>query len=324
MLIMTLITRISALSLTFVFTMLSLSSTLYADSYSVSASVDFPAPQQAAVIDPNLDASTVQTALLSVTGTCEVLQPNAVITIMRNGSVAGSTNCTNSGTFHVNITLREGSNQLIARSASVSALYGPDSQPVVVTLNLPPPPPPVTQPEPTVVPEPDVATQQPETSTDVVIDNQAIDEGVRQNLTAIPTQPFTAMKEDNVTTISFVVDGGRAPYDITVNWGDGTTDTMTVQKPDTYTFKHTYKNAGTYHVNGQVRDVLGAVTHFEYVVVSTKPIRNQPIAVTNFAPKDSVNYYVPIALGALLVVTGTAYYIGKTVGHHPVKNKRGK
>jgi hypothetical protein len=231
----------------------------YADGYGVTASVPYPAPNQAAVIDPSLDGTTVSDALQTVTGTCEITSPDTVVSIWSGQSSLGSTAC-DSGTFSVQIMLASGNNTLIARSASVSSLYGPDSTPITIILNLPvvitPPTP------PTGTPTAPPATPQ----TIQVAANAAVSAGLK----IATTTPFTALSSSNSVTINVVVSGGTRPYTVFLNWGDGTTETYTVPLPGTYAFSHVYQVTGSYEIRGQLEDAVGALTQFSYSVVSPK------------------------------------------------------
>jgi len=228
-----------------------------ATSYDVSASVDFPPPAQAAVFTNSPTGQTVNNAQTILTGTCEALTPNGAVSIWRNGVSIGSAPC--NGTFSITVVLVPGVNTLIARSASVSALYGPDSQPITVTLVLPTPPP--------APPAPTSPATEPAPPTSVTINA-----GAASNLLARPVQTFGVMNNDNEVALDIVVEGGRNPYTIYLNWGDGSVETKVVNQLGNYRFTHLYAKPGTYTVRGIVRDVLGAETVFSHAVVSEKAV----------------------------------------------------
>lgn len=233
-----------------------------AASYDVTASVDFPAPTQAAVITSITDGSTVNVATQIVSGTCQALTPNGAVSIWRGGVAIGSAPC--NGTFSVTVSLQKGLNALVARSASVSGLYGPDSTPVGVTLQLPSP-----------LPTPNPVPANPGT-----VDDTSQNAGAAHNLSATPSQAFSTLDESESIILMVVVVGSSTPYTIHINWGDGSEEARTVDKPGTYQFSHTYAKDGAYTIKGVVRDVLGATTTFHYAVVSRKP------AVTTSGPKS--------------------------------------
>lgn len=285
-----------------------------AGSYDVNARVDYPAPTQAAVIDPSLHNTNVADAYFNVYGTCEIASPYFIISIVRNNTVIGSTNCKPDGTFTLNVSLVEGTNVLVARSSSTSNLYGPDSQPATITLTLPPP---TTNPDPNpgiIVPtanEPgDSSTRAPNTITRE--QNIAINEGARKNLRITTTDAFGVINDEDGTSVEIIIDGGLAPYTVTINWGDGSVESKVVDLPSKYTFKHTYKKADTYHVTGEVRDAVGAVTRFEYLVTTGKPDKKViPGTSSTFTPTDSINYLAIVMFIALLLVALISYYLGR-------------
>lgn len=274
--------------------------TVQAGSYAVTASVAFPAPTQAAIIDSSLDNKTVNDAQLRVYGTCESLNPDTVIVIMRSGETAGSGSCATNNTFSIEITLRQGANTLVARSASVSGLYGPDSSPISVKLILNEPP--VAQPQ-TVNPRLSEEKQQQDSPIPNPVEDKDINQAVSEGFEGIISVPFTTLSVENNAHIDISISGGKSPYTINVNWGDGTIDSKVVQTASTYGFDHVYKKAGTYRVKSTARDVLGAVTVYEHTIVSTQPVpKKATTSPAKFIPKKSVNYFIPLMLGSLLLV----------------------
>lgn len=237
--------------------------TVLADSYQVNASVAFPTPTQAADFDSSLDGTTVQAALQSVSGTCQVQNPVNTVVITRDGSSIGSTPCSG-GAFNLQITLVDGANTLVARTVNPTGQYGPDSPPITMTLYLPPS---VTPTPNTPVPSAPPSTPQEVTAT--------TNSGAAADLSIVPTEPFGVMNDQtNEVNITVTVGGGTTPYTVRINWGDGSVDTHNIDLPGQYTFSHTYETAGNYTVRGSVQDVLGASTVFNFAVVSTKTTGN--------------------------------------------------
>jgi hypothetical protein len=270
----------------------------------VQASIPFPAPTQAAVFDPGFDGSTIDHALVTLTGTCQFQNPTAAVVIMRGSDTLGSTAC--SGTFSIQVTLAEGDNILVARTVNPSMLYGPDSNPITVTVHLPP----------TITPTPatPTPTSPPSTAEEVTA---TTDSGAAGQLTANPTDPFSVLTDSNDVTIRIRVSGGTTPYTININWGDGSVESHVASEPGEYSFTHTYDKTGSYKVRGSVRDVLGTETLFEYAVVSGKKLPNGGSAHTNKnLASDSFfdrlsPYLLPLLILLLLAaLIGFGYYLG--------------
>lgn len=274
----------------------------HAASYDVNASVPFAAPTQPAIFTTGLDGSTVTNAELVLTGTCQLLNPHTSVSIWRNGSVIGSAPC--NGTFSVSVILQQGANTLIARSASVSNNFGPDSSAITLTFALPLTNPPVSPPQP---------------GTPVMPTPQTINYGAATELSVVPSQPFTAMSTDNEVAVDIIVSGGKGPYTVQINWGDGVQEIKVVDELGVHRFTHVYAKPGTYTVRGLIRDVLGAVTSFTYAVVSEKvstPDVESPL-ISLPTPSDPKQWWVPLTgIGLGLGVAILGYKLGLLSAAH--------
>lgn len=275
-----------------------------AASYDVAATVAFPAPTQPAVFTNSPNGTTVDTAQITLTGTCEALTPNGAVSIWRNGVAIGSTPC--NGSFSVAVMLTEGTNTLVARSASISAQYGPDSSSISVTLVLPV----------STTPAAPAPAQENMTPTD-----SAINAGVAGGLTALPIQTFGVMDTVNEVALDIVIDGGRSPYTVRINWGDGSEETKVVDTLGTYRFVHVYAKPGTYTVKGVIRDVLGAVTTFSYAIVSER----SPVGTTSGSGLESLpqpsnkgqEWVMPTAgVGVGVLIAALGYKLGVVSAAH--------
>lgn len=276
-----------------------------ASSYQVQATVPYPAPSQAAVFDPGYDGSTVSNAQVTLTGTCQVQNPADVVVIVRGSTTLGSTVC--NGTFSLQVMLVEGSNTLVARTFNASMVAGPDSQPITMTLQLPP----------SVTPTPDspAPTAPPSTPAEVTA---ATNSGAAADLTATPREPFSVLSNTNEITVNLRVGGGNTPYTITLNWGDGSIESHVVDQPGEYSFSHSYQKNAAYVIRGMVRDVLGASTSFEYAVITGKPTASAGGESAGGSSGASVSfmdilrkYAILVAvIGSLAAVAGVGYLLG--------------
>lgn len=283
-----------------------------AATYDVSASVPFPVPTQAATINSALNNITVQNAAFVISGTCQVLAPASVISVWRGSTVLGSQNCA-SGTYSLQITLAEGPNSLVVKTANVSSVYGPDSSSIIVTLKTLVTPPPPTTPKVNV----------PGATNLTPADNTAFNNAASSGLSIVPQDPFTVVPPSNEVKLNFYIDGGSTPYTIELNWGDGSTETKVIDKPGNYTFTHQYRSPGNYAVKGRVRDVLGAITEISHAVVVAKPLdQTSKVAVVDIKPKNSLTawaqrHWVPLTAGTTTVVVAVvAYLLGKSATTH--------
>jgi len=228
---------------------------VFADTYNVNAVVPYEAPTHAAIITfPDTeDDVVVYEAQQTITGTCQLQNPRAVVAIWRARTVLGSVECLD-GTFSIPVVLRLGENSLIARTTNANGIYGPDSNRAKIQLKQP------TK----VTPLPD-GVNQPVTVED---HTAAINQGGVSGLSLTSEAPFEVLPASKRASIRVIVDGGQRPYTLQLKWGDGSTESHTIDQPGTYEFDHVYTSHKSYSVYAGVRDVLGAYTEYVYAVVS--------------------------------------------------------
>lgn len=224
-----------------------------ADSYNVNASVPYEAPSQAAVIEQPADGSTFENVQQAITGTCQVQNPAAVVSIWREGTVLGSSECT-SGRFNIPVILLIGQNDLIVKTANASGIYGPDSLKKTIHVKYPP----SVEPLPPTVNQP--------TTTEAR--DKAINQGGVSGLSLTTETPYEILASSKQVTLRIIVNGGKQPYVLQIKWGDGSTESHSLDQAGTYDFMHTYLTHKNYTVYAYVRDVLGAYTEYVYAVVS--------------------------------------------------------
>ncbi len=271
-----------------------------AASYDVSASVAFPAPTQPAVFDNSLANAVSENEVFEVFGTCEYNPPTTIVVIMREVTILGSVNCESNGTFRLDVTLVRGNNNLIARSSSISGNYGPDSSPLSVSY----------APKPA---EPGA----PEASVD-------------SDLTITSPEAFTSLDDENTGTIQITVGGGKGPYTIAINWGDGTTETLMVPDAGTFSFRHTFLSKGIFKVVATVTDVLGVSKVYQFIVSSmslpsdaTEVETSQPAVIQK---NEGMKWYV-IAGGAALLATTlviiglSSFWLGRRYQYRKLKDR---
>lgn len=177
------------------------------NAYAVSAVVPGPPPASAAIITSPSNGQTFTINPVTVTGTC----PSAsLVKIFTNGILVGSIICQN-GHFSIPIDLVIGRNDLTALPFNTLDQAGPTSPTVTVTLNVPP--------------------GGPGYSTELILQSENFYRGVSPG-------------QEIVWPIEII--GGQAPYAVSIDWGDGTTDVVTRLAPGPFTVKHTYQKVGGY------------------------------------------------------------------------------
>lgn len=230
----------------------------WAETYNVNAVVPYEAPTHAAVVTTPSDnkGTIVYDAQQTISGTCQLQNPHAVVSVWRAQTVLGSVECTD-GTFSVPVILRLGENNLVVRTANANGIYGPDSTKIMIQFKNPV----------VVAPLPPNVTQ-PTTTQD---HQEAINQGGTTGLSLTTESPFDVLPSSKQVSIRIVVGGGQTPYVLQLKWGDGSTESHSITEAGSYDFSHTYTMHKTYSVFVSARDVLGAYTEYVYAVVSGKP-----------------------------------------------------
>lgn len=271
----------------------------HADTYQVTAQVPYAVPSVPAVIQTPQDATNVDTAMQNISGSCEVTNPSTIVSIWRGGEAVGSSVCQPNGTFSLTLQLVTGPNDLLSRSSNISNVYGPDGTSVRITYR------------PHIAPAATTTDQTPPQESDL-------------NVTS--ATPFGVLSEkDNSVTIQIIVKGSATPFDILINWGDGTTETKSVPAAGTYAFTHTYDKSATYSLRATVTDVLGATTVYTVPIVPTsvapKPTEVNSTIVKGTSLRSSIIPYV--VGGAVLTVFGsTAFFAGEGFSAMHTSKKR--
>jgi hypothetical protein len=180
-------------------------------SYAVNAVVPAPRPTKPAVITSPANGASFDKNPIDVVGTC---QAGSIVKIFKNGILAGSVICDSGGHFKLPIDLVVGRNDLTAVPYNILDQPGPTSATVTVTLTTPP--------------------GGFGFSTELILQSVNYYRGIQPG-------------EEISWPIEIV--GGLAPYAVSIDWGDGTTDLVTRLAPGSFTVKHTYKKFGTGYMN---------------------------------------------------------------------------
>lgn len=229
------------------------SGTVSADTYNINASVPYAPPSQASTITTPAQGAVFQDVQQLIQGTCQVRNPALIVSIWRDSTVLGSAECVG-GTYSVPVVLSIGHNKLVAKTANINGLYGPDSEVRTVLVERPVEATPLKP-----------GVNQPTNSHDSIV---ATNQGGLVGLSLTTEAPFTIITRQNTATIRVVVSGGQQPYVMQLKWGDGSTEAHTLSKTGNYEFTHTYLIRNNYSVYVYLRDVLGSYTEYVYAVAS--------------------------------------------------------
>lgn len=216
-------------------------------------------------------------AFTSIPTTVSGLCPTGLLVkIFKNNVFAGSVQCT-SGSYSLQVDLFSGANELVARVFDDLDQPGPDSNNVAVAYN----------------------------------DNRP-GAGSRVTLSSI----FAKRGANPGETLTWPIQmaGGKGPYAISVDWGDGKTlDLKSLQFPGSFNIDHVYDNTGVYTIIIKATDTDGVTAYLQLVGVSNgKPGQgnqsNNNVQPT-LTPKTVV-LWEPAAVAIPFVVA--SFWLGKS------------
>lgn len=185
-------------------------------------------PTVAATIRTPSDGQRFSTSPVTVSGTCPA---ETLVEIFKNDIFAGSTTCTEGGTYSLDIDLLNGQNTLIARVYDALNQPGPDSNSITVFYDGLPP-------------QADPLNSLEFGGAQLLLNTDAVFRGVfPQKEMAVPIDIL----------------GGTPPYAVNVQWGDSTNKIIPRNDNITFNATHVYSKPGTYQVSLQASDAAGRV-----------------------------------------------------------------
>lgn len=225
-----------------------------------------------------------------VTGTCPA---KTLVELFKNDIFSGSTPCSDTGSFSVEIDLLIGKNDLVARVYDDLNQPGPDSNIVTVYYDALP-------------------TQSgPLTSLDfggvqLLLNTDAVFRGVFPNKEmAMPLE----------------IIGGTPPYAVNIQWGDATNKVVSRSDNSPFHTTHTYKKPGVNQISIQASDAAGRVAFLTVAAI----INGQPEVIQpSVAQAEKTNWLLalwPLYVGIVGVVL--SFWIGEKREKH-ILEKRGQ
>lgn len=248
-----------------------------------------PAPANAATIDNPTNQQHFSTSPISVSGTCP---QDTVVEIFKNDIFTGSTVCTASGTYALDIDLLFGENILIARVYDSLNQAGPDSNSVTIFYDILP------------------AQASPVSSLNfganqLLLNTDAVYRGV------FPEKEFQ---------MPIDILGGVPPYAVNIQWGD--TNNKVVPRPDNTTFNasHAYSKPGNYQVSLQATDTQGRVAFLGVaVIVNGQPGAPTTVASTGGSAPNQLLMLWPVYTSAIGILI--SFWLGERREKHILSKK---
>ena len=238
-------------------------------------------PKVAAVITVPKGQQHFTTSPITVSGTCPAA---TLVEIYKNNIFAGSTPCTDAGTFSLQIDLLYGANSLTAQVYDVLNQAGPLSDPVNVFYD---------------------ATQAQAASLSFLNFSGA---QLVLNTTAIYRGSFPRQ----TLNVPINIIGGTQPFAVNVQWGDSSNKIIPRGDNSTFNASHSYQKAGTYKITVQATDSQQQVAFLTVAAV----INGQPsaIAITNVSnvSKPLLNKLLVLwPLYAIIVTLVVSFWMGE-------------
>ncbi len=197
-------------------------------SISLTGIVPGKAPTVAAVITTPKDQQRFTSSPVTFTGSCP---KDTIVEIFKNDIFAGSTECSNAGSFSMEVDLLFGDNAIIARVYDALNQPGPDSATVTVFYDILPA-------------QSGALTPLDFGGTQLLLNTDAVFRG------SFPGQELS---------VPIDILGGTPPYAVNVQWGDSTNKVIPRNSNETFKAGHTYNKPGTYQVSIQATDAAGRV-----------------------------------------------------------------
>jgi hypothetical protein len=206
------------------------------NSYTVHASVPGPPPSIPATINTAQDNTVVTTLPTTVTGSCPL---NTYETLYRNGAFSGVGLCDVTGAYQIQTGLFPGTNQLQVRDFSLTDVAGPISNLITMTYNPPTPPVQVTSGGSTTESSTGQGNSPSTTNTGGPI-------VAGEPLIFKTSFNYEGHYVGDTSTWQLDIEGGTAPYAISVDWGDGQHSLISEARAGTFNIDHVYKQPGGY------------------------------------------------------------------------------
>ncbi len=246
--------------------------------YTVDAVVTGQRPTSAPVITSPAKGQTFQVNPIIMSGTCP---DRTLVKIFKNGILAGGVICGPGGRFSLQLDLLTGNNDLTAVAYNANDLPGPESQTVNVNLTAP--------------------AGGLGFSTELIIQSVNFYRG---------TDPG----QEVVWPIVLV--GGQAPYAVSFDWGDGTSDLVTRLAPGSFTLKHAYKKASNNFLNTfpLIIRATDAAGHMAFLQLTTI-VSQAGVSSSQHAAKSSgllsTNLIMIWPIWILLVLMLVSFWLGE-------------
>jgi hypothetical protein len=192
-----------------------------------------PPPTDAPTISLPSDGQVFEEIPITVTGLCT---DDLLVRIFKNNVFGGSVMCED-GSYTLQIDLFPGPNELVARQYDNLDQGSPESNKRNVTFQI-----------------------------DVPAVPGSPDE-IGQRITLTSNFARRGVNPGQELTWPITISGGRGPYAVSIDWGDGKNELLTRDAAGTWDIKHTYDNPGVYKLLIKATDADGLSAFLQVVAI---------------------------------------------------------
>lgn len=229
-------------------------------------------PERAAAINSPVDGQTFTQTPITASGTCEA---GLIVEVYKNDTFAGSTICEDNGTFSIEIDVFMGENELFTRVRDMLGQTGPDSETVTITYDPP-------------------------------VSRSGRDIG--QQLIVTSDVSFRGVPPGAEVEFPLELSGGRGPYAISVNWGDGGNDAISRSDTGNFTITHVYERPGVYRAVIKATDDSEQTAFLQLTVIASGEIEGGVEEEERATRTERI--YVLWPLYVLTALIPVAYWLG--------------
>lgn len=215
-----------------------------ATDYMVSAVIQAPLLQTGAIITNPGPNAVFTTRPVIVTGECP---DDSYVRLLRNSTFSGTAICINNK-FEIETDLFVGINDLQAQAYNITDQPGPQT-PII-----------------RVVYEP-LASPSPDTAAPFLITSDYY---------------YSVITTSDVFNWNLQLRNGNGPYQVSINWGDGSESTMSVTDSDEFGISHKYEESGYYTIIVSATDASNRNASLQLLALIKKP--GQPLMGGSLLP----------------------------------------
>ena len=255
--------------------------------YKTYAVVPGPTPTVAPTIAGIISGTTYRNAEpVSVYGSCP---GTTMVRVYKNEVLAGATICQN-GNYAMQIDLFVGANTIVARAYTMNETVSPDSQPVNVQF-LP-------------------------NGMTLGSANTLRETTNRQPYMTAPVY-YRGVTAGQRLVWTITLTGGQAPYAVSIDWGDGTSELISRGTDGPFDIGHTYKRptgSGGYTVIVRATDQNGVKSYLQFVAIVTG---DAEATVGRVDGSSATQWLIAGGLAFIAVLTAVvSYWLGVRRGEH--------